>query len=270
MLIANVCLEWGRWLTDYCESTDDNDRIELPAMIEVSTMPDLVRGPHHCVGIATAVAARIFYLLKTRGEAQRGSLSTADLDLAHADFLAGLSKSADYFESADRQYMQAIGSTAPEYFARESILVTLLIACGHKAARAAFPQGESVGERRLRQLFGGIAGYLRECMTASADERLAEAYFELAVKRGGALRIADLLHDDGIRRVLLECLAPLVAKGADEKLSQPLSDAVTAHIAGMPGIARADSFKITVAEMRKFLYFLPLELGIELGFSAAA
>ena len=35
-------------------------------------MPELLRGPHHCVGIATSVTERIFHFLKTRAEAQGG------------------------------------------------------------------------------------------------------------------------------------------------------------------------------------------------------
>ena len=110
------------------------------------------------------------------------------------------------------------------------------------------------------------------------DRALVESFLDMmSAERGASPNTIAAYRRDDLRGApaavpfeRLEIEAPLVAKGADEKLSQPLSDAVTAHIAGMPGIARADSFKITVAEMRKFLYFLPLELGIELGFSAAA
>jgi hypothetical protein len=55
-----------------------------------------------------------------------------------------------------------IGSTAPELLARKSILVTLLTACGHESARAAFTQVEDIGERWFRELFEGIANYVRE------------------------------------------------------------------------------------------------------------
>jgi hypothetical protein len=230
----------------------------------------MVRGPHHCVGIATSVIALIFDVLRTRGRAQGGTLSIADLDFARTDFLASLPKAANYFERVDRHYMQASGSIAPEYFAREAILITLLIACGHKAARSAFPQVEYIGERWLIQLFAGIAGYVRKHISANVDDRLIEAYFESAIKLRGGLTTADLLHDDCIRQVLLECLAPLLAKGADETLAQPLSDVVTTHIASMRGIVKADPAKITSAEMQRFLNVLPLELAIELGFSAVA
>jgi hypothetical protein len=55
-------------------------------------MPELLRGPHHCVGIATSVTERIFHFLKTRAEAQSGTLSVADLGVLRQQFLASLPK----------------------------------------------------------------------------------------------------------------------------------------------------------------------------------
>ena len=90
------------------------------------------------------------------------------------------------------------------------------------------------------------------------------------MKLGGKLTVADLLDHDGARQILLECLAPLIAKDAAEELAEPLGDAVTTHIASVRGISVADPVKITTAEMQKFLFFLPLELRVELGLTAAA
>jgi len=227
-------------------------------------MTEVVRGLHHSVGIATSVTEKIFHFLKTRSESQGGRLSTTELDVAHAHFLATLPKAARYFEGVDRHYTEATGSTAPEYFAHEAILATSLFACSHKAARTAFPQADGVGEKWLHQLFAGIAAYIRENICADADDGLFKAYFELAMKLGDKLTLADLLHDDGVRRVLRECLAPLIARDAAEKLAEPLSNAVSTHIASERAIGNADPVKVTSAEMRKFLFFLPLELKIEL------
>src|SRR5580658_4095485 len=96
-----------------------------------------IRGPHHCVGVATSVAERIFHFLKNRAEAHGGTLSVADLDPLHAHFLASLPKAASYFEGVDRQCMEASGATAPECLSRQTILITLVSACTHKAARSA-------------------------------------------------------------------------------------------------------------------------------------
>jgi|SRR5580700_4285921 hypothetical protein len=89
------------------------------------------------------------------------------------------------------------------------------------------------------------------------------------LRRAAALPIADLLGDDQTRKVLIECLSPLIAKGADEKLAQPFSDMVSAQIAKMRGIAGANVAKITASEMRHFLSFLRLEVRIELGLSGS-
>jgi hypothetical protein len=231
-------------------------------------MADLLRGPHHCVGIATFVAERIFHFMKTRAEAQGGNLSIADLSVLHTQFLASLPKAAHYFEEVDRQYMEASGSTAPEHLSHDTILATLLCACSHKAARTAFPQVERIGAIWFNQLFGGIARYVREHICADVDDRLTKAYFEVAGKLGAKLVVADLLGDEGTQRILRECLAPLVARDAIDHITDPLCDAVNAHIAGKRGIAKADPIKITEAEIIKFLSFLPPQLTI--AFSAQA
>jgi len=66
-------------------------------------MPELLRGPHHGVGIAAAVTERIFHFLKTRAQAQGGTLSENDLGALRQQFLGSLPKAANYFEGVDRQ-----------------------------------------------------------------------------------------------------------------------------------------------------------------------
>ena len=233
-------------------------------------MPELLRGPHHCVGIATSVTERIFHFLKTRADAQGGSISAADLGALRSQFLASLPKAANYFEGVDRQYNEASAATAPESLSREFILATLVFACSHKAARTAFPQAESIGANWLNQLCGGIAHYIRKDVYADANDRLTKAYFELAGRLGAKLLVADLLGDEGTQRVLRECFAPLIAKDALDRVAEPLCDAVNSHIAGKRGIAKADPSKVTEAEMKKFLAFLPPQLTLAFGAQAAA
>src|SRR5579872_6754669 len=57
-----------------------------------NAMSGLIRGPHHCVGIATSVTERIFHFLKTRAEAQGGTISLEDLGVLRQQFLASLPK----------------------------------------------------------------------------------------------------------------------------------------------------------------------------------
>ncbi len=233
-------------------------------------MSELLRGPHHCVGIATSVTERIFHFLKTRAEAQGGTLSIADLAVLRTSFLASLPKAANYFEGVDHQYMEACASTAPEYFARDTILPTLLAVCGNKAARSAFPQVERIGVNWLNQLFGGIAKFIRQNVCTDADDRLIKAYLDVAGRVGAKLVVADLINDETTQKILRECLTPLVARDAQERLAEPLSDAVAAHIAGKRGIVKADPAKVTESEMKKFLSFLPAQLSIVFGAFAAA
>lgn len=233
-------------------------------------MPELVRGPHHCVGIATSVTERIFQSLKTRADAQGGTLSQSDLGALRQQFLASLPKAAGYFEGVDRQYNEAGAAAAPEQVSRDNILATLVFACGNKAARTAFPQAERIGINWLNQLCGGIAQYIRQDICTDIDDRLTRVYFEIAVKLGAKLVVADLMADEGIQRLLRECLAPLVAKDAADRVAEPLCDAVNSHIAGKRGISKADPSKVTEAEMKKFLAFLPAQLALAFSAQAAA
>jgi hypothetical protein len=233
-------------------------------------MSAMLRGPHHGVGIATSVSERIFHFLKTRAEAQGGKLSVEDLSGLRTMFLASLPKAATYFEGVDRHCMEASGATAPECLSRQTILITLVSACTHKAARSAFPQVERIGVNWLNQLCGGVARYIREQVCADADDRLIKAYLEVAGKLGAKLVVADLLSDDGTQRIMRECLAPLIAKDALDRVADPLSDAINSHIAGKRGISKADPSKVTEAETRKFLTFLPPQLTLALGAQAAA
>jgi hypothetical protein len=233
-------------------------------------MSELLRGPHHCVAIATSVTERIFHFLKARAEAQGGTLSASDLAALRQHFLASLPKAASYFEGVDRQYSEAGAATAVEYVSRENILATLVFACSHKAARTAFPQAERIGVNWLNQLCGGVARYIRQQVCTDVDDRLTRVYFEVAMRLGAKLVVADLLMDEGVQRLLRECFAPLLAKDALDRIAEPLCDAVNSHIAGKRGIAKADPSKVTEAEMKKFLAFLPPQLALAFSAQAAA
>jgi hypothetical protein len=160
-------------------------------------MSELLRGPHHCVGIATSVTERIIHFFEDAGGRPRGTLSKSDLAALRQHFLASLPKAASYFEGVDRQYNEASAATAVEYVSRENILATLVFACNHKAARTAVPQAEYIGVNWLNQLCGGVAQYIRQHVCADLDDRLTKAYFESAVRLGAKLVVVDLLSDEG-------------------------------------------------------------------------
>jgi hypothetical protein len=208
--------------------------------------------------------------LRTRTEAKGGALSEGDLDELRQHFIASLPKASGYFEGVDRQYNEASAATAAEHVSRENILATLVFVCSHKAARTAFPQTERIGVNWLNQLCSGIAQYVREHVCSDVDDRLTRVYFEAAVRLGAKLVVADLISDEGVQRLLRECFAPLIAKDAPDRLAEPLADAINTHIAGKRGIAKADPSKVTEAEVRKFLAFLPPQLALAFGARAAA
>jgi len=230
-------------------------------------MSELLRGPHHYVGVAASVTERIFHFLKARAEAQGGTLSAGDLVSLRQQFLASLPKAASYFEGVDRQYNEA---SAAEHVSRENILAKLVFACGHKAARTAFPQAERIGANWLNQLCDGIANYIRQDVCTDVDDRLTRLYLDAAVRLGAKLVVADLLADEGVQRLLRECFAPLVARDAPDHVAEPLCDAVNSHIAGKRGISKADPSKVTEGEMKKFLAFLPPQLTLAFSAQAAA
>lgn len=233
-------------------------------------MSAFIRGPHHCVGIATSVAERIFHFLKTRAETHGGTLSVADLDSLHAHFLASLPKAASYFEGVDHQYMEAAGATTQELLSHDAILTTLVLAVAHKSARTAFPQVQRFGIQWLNDFCGGVAGYIRTAVCADADDRLSKAYFELASRLGAKLVVADLLADEAVQRVLCECFAPLIAQIPSNATVERLGDVVNAYIAGRRHIVTADPVKITQPETRKFLAFLHSQATAMLGGLVAA
>jgi hypothetical protein len=179
-------------------------------------------------------------------------------------------KAAHFFEEMDRQYAEACGGTAQEYFSYDSILITLLSVCLRKAALKAFPQVELMGGNWLNQFLGGVARYIRVHACADADDRLTKAYFEAAARLGARLLVADLLGDEATRRVLKECFAPLVARDAVERIAESFCDTVNLHVATKRGIGTADPAKVTEAEVKKFLTLLPPQLTITFGAQAAA
>src|SRR5215471_19720365 len=131
------------------------------ACVVETAMAAALRGPHHCVGTATSVAEMIFRYLNSRCQACGGTLSMADIEAARAHVLASFPSHFNFFETTDQRCMEASGATAPALFARDSILPSLMLACGHKAARPAFPnQLARFGEAWLTQFFGGVAHYI--------------------------------------------------------------------------------------------------------------
>jgi hypothetical protein len=216
-----------------------------------------LRGPHHFLGVANSVGDMIFHNLQSRCQTAGGSLTAADLEDARSHFVHKLPQALEFFSMINQTCMEASAATAPDSFARDSVLATLLMACGQKPARRAFDmQMGRFGNVWLAQFFNGLAIFVRE-RVPTADARLIKAYAVAAVKFGAKLSIPDLFKQDAILATLRECLAPLVHADAASDLAAPLSDQVSVHIATQRGIPKPDLSKVTDQQMRNFLTWLP-------------
>jgi hypothetical protein len=222
----------------------------------------VLRGPHHCVANANAVAEMIFRYLQSRCTAA-GSLNAAELEAARVHLLQSFPNAFSFFESVNQRCMEASAATAPSFFAKENILASLLFVCSHKAARSAFPnQISRFGPPWLNQFFGGFAEYIRQNVSPTADERLIKVYAVAAGKFGAKITVTDLLNEDGARRVMQECLAPFMAPDAPMALASKLSDVASFHIAAARGIPKPDISKVTEQEVRSFLTWLPPQANV--------
>src|SRR5262249_61135878 len=94
-------------------------------------------------------------------------------------------------------------------------------------------------------------------------DRLIKAYAEVAAKFGAKLALSDLLKENSVRRILSECLTPLIAANALD-LALPLSDAASLYIATQRGIPKPDISKVTEQETRNFLNWLAPQVQIAL------
>ncbi len=217
-----------------------------------------LRGPHHCVGVATSIAEMLFQYLEAKCGSAGGSLSAEDLKAAHMQFFQSLPKVHGFFETVNQTCMEASESKAPTLLAQDTILATLLFTCNEKAARHAFPlQIKRFGDVWLRQFFSGLAEYVRKTICNAADAQLIRAYMETAAKSGADLSISDLMREPEIQNVLRACHMRFLRPDASEALSKDLSDVVSVVIAEQRGIPHPDLSKVTEQEARSFLVWLP-------------
>jgi hypothetical protein len=230
----------------------------------------VLRGPHHCIGNANAVTEMVFRYLQSRCAAT-GSLSAAELEAARSHLLQSFPNAFSFFENVNQRCMEASAATAPTFFAKESILGALLFTCAHKAARSAFPnQITRFGPSWLNQFFGGFAEYIRQTVSQTVDDRLMKMYALAAGKLGARITVTDLLNEDGVRKIMHECLVPFMVPDAPTTLASKLSDVASFHIAAARGIPKPDISKITEQEARSFLTWLPPQVNVALSGADAA
>ena len=198
-------------------------------------------------------------------------MSAADLEAAHAHFSQALPNAFNFFETINQRCMEAAAATAPTFFSRENVLATLLFACGHRAARSAFPnQITRFGAPWLNQFFGGFAEDVRQHICATADDRLVKAYAIVGGRLGAKLTVTDLLKEPTTLDVLRECFAPFLLSEAPAAFAARLSDVASFHIAAARGIPKPDISKVTEQEVRSFLTWLPPQINVALHAAGAA
>jgi hypothetical protein len=234
-------------------------------------MAAALRGPHHCVANANSVAEMIFRYLQSRCAANGGTLSTADLDAARIDLVQSFPNAFNFFDTVNQRCMEASGATAPTFFAKENILASLLFACGHRAARSAFPnQIARFGSPWLNQFFGGFAEYVRQMVCTTADDRLVKAYAVASGKLGAKIAVTDMLKEPAALQVMRECLAPFQLPDAPMTQASRLSDVASFHIAAARGIPKPDISKVTEQEVRNFLTWLPPQINVAINAASVA
>lgn len=228
-------------------------------------MTGVICGPHHCAGVVTHTAENIFHYLRHRCQENGGSLSVSDIDSARIVFFDNIPKAGNYLESVHDQCVKASHGSAPELFSRENILSSLLFRIGHKSALAAFQiQTHDLGANWIKQLFDGMARYIRSRICADIEERLLGIYFGISAQSGSKLTFDVFFNDKRTQHVMDECLGRLMSAEPDEKMTEALSAEISSYIARLRHISGPDRAKVTDMEVRKFLSLLRSELAIAL------
>jgi len=217
-------------------------------------------GAHFCIGTARTVVDLAFRGLRALCIANGGNLSLAELDSYYEKLIDSFLSGVRFFEVKHEQCMDASMSMAKMPFARNRILATLLHACGEKSARNAFPlQINGGGAEWIDELFDGLAQYVRKRVGISVDDRLINAYVFTATKPGTKVTIVELLRQEAVRCVFLECVGTFEKPNAPELIAKEVCGCVNEVIVGRRGWP--DVCKITESQARSFLTWLPEELG---------
>lgn len=213
----------------------------------------------------------IFRYLQQRCTANGGTLSTTDLDESRVHLVHSFPNAFNFFDTVNQRCMEASGASAPTFFSKENLLSSLLFACGHRAARSAFPnQITRFGAPWLNQFFGGFAEYVRQQVCTTADDRLMKAYAVAAGKYGAKIAVTDLLKEAGALQIMRECFAPFLLSEAPNALAARLSDVASFHIAAARGIPKPDISKVTEQEVKSFLTWLPPQINVALNAAGVA
>ena len=218
-------------------------------------------GPHHCIGTARTVTDVVFRTLRAQCAAGGGNLSLEDLETFYSQIIDSFSSGFDLFELKHHNCMGVSLGIAEMPFARGKILATLLRACGEQSARAVFTlQIERLGMEWIGQLFASLAEYVRQHVHSDIDTRLISAYVETATIPKIKLTIQELLSQEAIKDILVECVTAFETPSTPDSIVQEVRDWVNHSIASKRTVGGPHPCKITEDEMRRFLTLLPRQL----------
>jgi hypothetical protein len=200
-------------------------------------MPDSSAGLQHYIGASRITTDIIFRDLHARCMSAGGHLSLSELENARRRFLANFPSGFDLF-----------------------ILSTLLRACSERSARHAFArQAEHFGPTWIGWFYDGLAQYVRDRASVSADRRLIKAYVAAATRHGHDLSFRHLLIDGEVQNVMRECVTIFGAPNAPETVVCDLGNFINSFTAERGHIGGPHLSKITDRQTQLFLTLLPCE-----------
>ena len=223
-----------------------------------------LRGSHHCIGASRVTADQIFGIIHSRAVANGGTISIEAINDAKAQFIESLPSVLDLFEKINRECMAASKSTAPDPFSADTILPTLLAACGDGSARHAFKiQIDHCGEQWLNYFFQGFAQSSQRALGGKAWVRIRNAFVHAAEKRKGNMQISDLINSKEVKEVLLEYISPFSKPLEIDEQIKTTGALINNYIANASIITGLCIAKVTDDQMKRFLTMLVNELQLK-------
>jgi hypothetical protein len=223
-------------------------------------MDGKLKGCHHCVGTAVGVTNLLFNFIHSKAIAN-GSLSPDDVMAIRDKLLESFSSGFDFFEKIHKECMEASGTEAASPFARDTILPSLLSACSKRTAKLVFKlQIENCGVKWLDDFYYGLANSIRKHVSTNTDAPLIAAFVDAAGKHKSALQISNLIQEQKVKEVLLECASILQDETKRRQLAPLLSYVVNEHIGTQWAESGGAAAKVATDEMQQFLSFLPFDV----------
>lgn len=232
---------------------------------------DQLRGSHHCIGTGRAMADLIFKIVHSRALENGGMISAEEILSVKAQFVVGLPSGMDFFERINQECMHASGSTASDPFSQDTLLSTLLSACGKGSAELAFKlQVEKCGADWLEIFFQAFSEVARNNISQDTWQNLIAAYVHAAEVYKAKMQVFDIIARNDVRTILSDCVAPFYRIFESDKIAKSINASINDVIARKYNIAGPSTVKITNDQMERFLTMLSKEMSLRLEQSVMA